>query len=180
MSQRYYFPPLGGGVDAIDTQGKNTLVYLPFPVGQTTTFDRIGIYVGTGRADTNLRVGLYNTVAGAPSALLEDSGSLNGTTSATLQVTTISRTLEPGLYWIAVVWQGSGGTMPSVTSMSVNVLRPNMWSGTPAGYVANASNLHRYYVDNDVSITGALPATAVMSPGGGNGSPIRSGMMRAQ
>jgi len=180
-SGQHYFPPFGSNqLDGTDPDGKNYLSFSPFPVGQTVTIDRIGTYLATSQADTNVRVGLYDTSAGMPYNLLAGGGVLNTSTgSGSLLLETVSVTITPGLYWIAVVWQGSGVTMPSISRRETATFR-TMFKGTDSGNVANTSNLSRYYIKLNVS--GALPTgltwSSNLSNETGNSSPIKTGLVR--
>jgi hypothetical protein len=128
----YSQPDVVGADNQTVVLGNGTLTALPFSVGRTTTFDRIGIEVTTLAAATNLRMGIYND-AGGPGSLLLDAGLTTADASTTgLKTATISQALPVGLYWVAVVAQG--GT-PTVRGIANN---PNGWmpsaQGTGPGY----------------------------------------------
>lgn len=175
-SGAYQFPYGLPANDGTDADGKNSLVLTPFPVGCETTFDRIGTYLATAQANTNVRVGLYDSVGGVPYNLLVESDSLDTTAGGgTIKETTISLTVPAGFYWIACVWQGTGATMPSITLIETSNMRGLSRRGIAAANIANWGNLNRYWAATNV--TGALPNPWV-STSNGNSSPIRTGILR--
>lgn len=179
-SGRYYLADFPAGADAAPGDGKNYLTLLPFPVGVVTAFDRIGVYIATGQANTNIRAALYGSLNGQPSNLVVESGSLDSTVSTTAQFATINVTLQPGMYWLGSAWQGTGAVAPTFTSHTSTGPRRNGYaSGLALANVANAGNLERYRAAT--GITGACPATlgAALSPTGGNSGAISGAYLRA-
>lgn len=106
----------------------NRLYAVPYVVGATTTFTRIGINVTSAIAG-NARLGIYNWADGVPSTLVLDCGTVSTSSTGDKEIT-ISQSLTAGVYALAVVFNAA----PSVA-------------------VANERNLINYLV-GDVSSTG--------------------------
>lgn len=83
------------------TMTANRLYCRPFVVGDSETFNRIGIEITSGSSG-NARLGLYNWADGVPTTLLVDLGTVSTTSTAIVEVT-ISQALSPGVYGIAIV-----------------------------------------------------------------------------
>jgi hypothetical protein len=150
---RYYshqFQGAGYGSAAL-TDG--TLAVMPFFVGETRTFDRIGIYVTAGgSAGAQVRFAVYgNGADNQPGALVLDSGALAATAEAYLEAT-ISQALDAGLYWIGAVGQAA-----PVTSASTRVLYGNAASNLVMGS-ANVAGPNGDLGFTQTGVTGALPA----------------------
>lgn len=79
----------------------DTLYAIPFRVKERTTFTRIGIEI-TAFAGTNAKLGIYNAASGIPTTLVVDGGNVSTGSNALVEAT-ISQTLMPGLYFLAVV-----------------------------------------------------------------------------
>ena len=159
VSGGYYGPTgdaTGGGFILYDGG-----VYLvPFYVASTHTFIQEGIYVDTaGSSGCLLRFGIYNTSAttGLPSTVLLDAGTASCTSSSAVAAVTISQSLSPGLYWLAVAQQGAPATPATIDGG---------YNSTP--YVVASSIVpysHGDYIQ--YGITGALPTyTNGLSTGG--------------
>lgn len=181
-SQQWYVPfAYAWTNDAVGTgDGKNVLHLAPFPVGVTTSFDRIGTYLSAVAANTNLRIGVWSSVGGLPATLMVDSGSLDSAGGATgdILAATISLTLVPGIYWLGIVWQGAGAAAPTITCYNPASSKPNPYYGIKTSTNAvNAGNLSRYY--NVSSISGALANISSGSLGEGNSSTVPTGFLRA-
>lgn len=147
----YYRSGTDGDVGVGIATTPSTLSFSPFPVGRTTTFDRIAIEITTAGASMVERLGIYRAgTDGMPGALVhEASGTIDASTTGAKELT-ISQTLEPGLYWLAHVPQGG---VANVSARGGNA--PSRWIGLsalPGSY--NAPGLAQ------ASVTGALPATA--------------------
>ncbi len=108
----WYSSNLGSENSSSNTGGNGFAMWVPFFVGQTTTFNGLGAFVVTaGTAGCLLRFGIYNTTAsGLPGTVKLDAGTAACTTSAVAATVTISQTLTPGLYWLAVAQQGAPAT----------------------------------------------------------------------
>jgi hypothetical protein len=90
----------------------------PFFLGQGHTFDRIQIEVTTaGSTGSVVRLGIYSSdpATQKPLNLLGDYGTVDCTTTG-MKTIVINITLEPGLYWLTAVGQGSPTTVPNTRS----------------------------------------------------------------
>lgn len=99
----------------------NTLYACPLFVAQAVTLSAIGIEV-TSFAAGNVRLGLYYDSAGAPGALLQDSGTVGtGTPNAFKSVAT-SQVLTSGWWWLAAVFDATPTVRAITTSQSLHIL----------------------------------------------------------
>lgn len=124
-----YYAPNG----VVTTAGAFTLGQMflwPFMVGKAWSVDRVGIVVGTA-ANFAQRFGLYADQSdGTPGALLNDWGTIDGNTPTGWKEITISKTFQPGVYWLACVMQGS--VAGQVGRVSLIDLFPRFaFTGTP-------------------------------------------------
>jgi hypothetical protein len=97
----------------------------PFVIRKRRTFSRIAINHISGLSSTGvIRLGLYvpTEADGLPGALLAEYGTVDATTAAAIKPVTTTITLDPGVYFPACVWQGTG-TAPTVAGVS-NALPP--------------------------------------------------------
>jgi hypothetical protein len=148
--------PLTAAVAALS---QSVMKCIPFSVGVTTTFDRIGIFHGSNVVGSTYRMGIYeDDGAGLPGALILDAGTVATSASAnTFLEVTISQQLTPGLYWLAGVSQGGNPTMGRYTTGpavgpqlgEVSGIGPSI-TDRVAGHVRSA-------------VTGALPNPAGVS-----------------
>ena len=107
----------------------NQLYAMPFPIARATTWDRIAFYVNA-QAGQKVRLGIYNNGTNlTPGTLLLDAGevTLSGTGQ---QEITISQALVKGLYWVALVSDGTP-TLNDYNAVSHNFL------GLHSGWSAN-------------------------------------------
>jgi hypothetical protein len=147
-SGRYYGPSIdisSGTIAMVD--GRMWVV--PFEVGNTATFNAIATEVTTvAVAPALCRMGVYATVAGLPNNLLVDAGTFDPTILGAAEKA-INLTLNPGLFWLAIVSQG-GGTPANIRGLGST-------SSQFVGHTANPlSNSYKAYrVD---AVNGALPA----------------------
>lgn len=85
----------------------------PIYIDRRVTIDRLGIYVtGAGTAGAVARAGIYahDATSALPGALVLNGGSDQATTSTGVITWTVSTTLEPGIYWVAVLPHGAPAT----------------------------------------------------------------------
>jgi len=91
-----------------------TTYYQPIYISKTTTFDRIALHT---QADfigsTTVRMGIYNDSDGLPTTVLLDAGTVSPSATNTNYQITISQSLSPGLYWLALCQQGTAATTGS-------------------------------------------------------------------
>jgi len=146
-TNRYYFGFLANpsGSSAFSA---NTLYALPFVVGASETFTRIGVNVDTTGTSTAARLGIYNFVNGAPTTLVLDAGTVSTGTTGEKEVT-ISQALSAGVYALAMVTNGSVTLTTAVPNASTafHYLGGEDASGT---LVRGTTGSHTY---------GALPAS---------------------
>lgn len=109
VSGRYYTPPIGGG-NGTFAQTANVVYFFPFIASITSTWDRAVFEVTTAGANANARMAIYTSVNGKPSALVTDAGTL-AISGTGVKLTTISTTLSPGVYWLALVIDTAGWTV---------------------------------------------------------------------
>lgn len=97
----------------------NTLYAAPFFCRRRTTWSSISARVGTGAASTKITLGIYSNVDGKPGTLLHQSNNEPSTaTNSTDAAGTFAAnpTLDPGLYWLALVSDGTPGLSGTGTS----------------------------------------------------------------
>ena len=90
-------------------------VYVPV---QPRTFDRITIRIDTaGGAGAKSRLGIYRDVNGSPGALELDAGTVDTDSTGTKAIT-ISKTLNPGWWWLAHLLELGAAADPAFVSSS--------------------------------------------------------------
>jgi len=154
----WYPYPLGG---AVYQMVNNVPTARPFLVTRTHTFTKIGVNTSTspGSAGSVARLAIYNDNGSSyPGSLIADYGTVATTTASSVLSITIPSggvTLQPGLYWLTYVSQGSPATAPTMWcdfgspilgSGTANI--QNYYAGSSGGYIVPSS-----------SITGAMPST---------------------
>lgn len=145
---RYYTGVTSGGVTNSASLIANTVYFFPFVVDERHTFDRIAIEVGTAGTAANIRMAVYTAVNGVPATLVADGGSL-AVSGTGMKTSTISASLAPGMYYLAVVLDGTE-TVASVGATTGGTMHYN---GVTAFIAADAQMT--------ASMTfGAFPATA--------------------
>lgn len=138
----------------------NSLRAFPFIVTKTQKFDRIAVRVTTaGGSGAVARLGIYADNGNLyPGAKILDAGemSMEGTPPF-IREATISVTLKPGLYWLAVITGGATGTaVAAIAPANAFALEgfDSTLTGTPnLGYAATQTY-------------GALPASYPTGAGG--------------
>ena len=161
----YYCANLVSGV-ALTTKAlvANRIFAMPFIApARGGTLDELEVYVTTGVAATNLRIGIYenNSEAGLyPGTLLLDAGAFTSTTNSQKRTASISQALTPGaLYWFAVVSDGAPTIRGGSTNQAGHLL------GTASS--ANTTWTTHLYATQTY---GALPSTFPGSPTAATGS----------
>lgn len=84
----------------------NTLYVLPFAVGDTATFVRIGIDVVTADAGKSVRLGIYGWNNGLPGARVLDAGVVSVASTGVKEIV-ISQALPAGMHALALVCDGA-------------------------------------------------------------------------
>lgn len=132
------------------TLSLNIAVLCPFIVPVRRSFDRIGANVSTAATAASggvLRAGIYRHDSGVPGALLVDGGTLSSETLGGKEWT-VAESLDPGIYWLAVVAQVAAC---GVTALSSNSLPPFVSLTTTPVAAASLTAFRRS------SVSGALP-----------------------
>jgi hypothetical protein len=110
------------------TQSTSSLVtgrtfVTPLPLWKRATFDRISCRLNTAAGTTGTaRLGIYDSDAsGYPSDLILDAGTVSLLGAAGNREITISQTLDPGLYWLALQpeWTGSTPVVVGIGNLGV-------------------------------------------------------------
>jgi hypothetical protein len=132
----------------------NTMVLIPLLIENRRAFDRIACDVTTAGGTGGLaRLGIYQSdVNGMPSSLIVDAGTVANTTTGAKTVS-ISQTLGPGLYWLALVSQTATATYRSITQSQIPV---------PVSTLSNASGVG---FQHSGAVSGVLPAAFVYGAG---------------
>ena len=129
----HYYQGMHGGNISTKLMTIDVLYAVPIWIDQTTTFTRIGIRVYSGVAG-NARLGVYTSVAGVPSALVFDAGTVSTTSAAEVEIT-ISQQLQPGLYFLACVFSSACSIYVDDPTIRFNIL----------GKASSNSDSTRYY-----------------------------------
>lgn len=136
----------------------NDRLYLckPFIIRKRRTFSRIAVNHISGTSSTgSIRIGLYvpTDADGLPTTLLTEYGTVSATSAAAVKPVTTTFTLEPGIYFPAVVGQFTG-TAPTLAAVG---------NGTPPiypdPYTIGAGNT----MPIQASVSGAMPSTLTIS-----------------
>lgn len=148
LAHRDYYRPgyysLGtfvSGAMSTTTLSIDTVYARPFWVGARRTFDRVGINVSTAATAGSgavLQLGLYGPGLGLPGPLAAQSASISTETTGSKEFT-ISETLDPGPWWVAVRASVAGCTVNSLLSNALNPF--TSLATTPSGSAANYSSL---------------------------------------
>lgn len=104
---------VGHSTSAVFTNVEDVTYFTRFYIGETTTFDRIGVLSGNTFSGTaTMRLGVYNnnTTNGYPDTVLFDAGTVSVTASTTFYQITINETINPGWYWFATNTQTAATT----------------------------------------------------------------------
>ncbi len=142
---------LSGVPNTTSTFTADRLYFVPIFIYSTATYTKINIATGTGNAG-NARLGIYSTTSGLPSTKVVE-GTAVTTTSIGEKTSTISQSLDPGLYWLAVVFDAGGAASATYafTGTGGNA-NPVMGVSGHGGYA------HTHYYQSH--IYGALPSSA--------------------
>lgn len=114
-------------VRTTDTDGRsivaNVLIFSPITIGMRRTFTRIGIRSSGFTSSASARLGIYrdSNAGGAPGRLLLDAGTVTIAAASTIYEITISQLLDPGLYWLAFVANGTTAQVISINSSSASL-----------------------------------------------------------
>ena len=107
----------------------HTLYVLPFAVGDTATFVRIGIDVTTADAGKSARLGIYGWANGVPAARLLDAGVVSVASTGVKEIA-ISQVLPAGMYGLALVSDGApvlrGNDVNPVAAFAIGTATPGV------------------------------------------------------
>jgi hypothetical protein len=147
-----YMAPLGWRSNSNGSINANTLYAIPLPIYETVTLTRLMFVVNaTAAAGAVGRMGIYSSDSNSkPSTLLLDAGTASATTIGTKTIT-ISQTLQPGLYWIAMVAQGQAMTTVQATNNQSSPFVPSSITSSTSGF-GFTSYTHS-------AVSGVLPST---------------------
>ena len=163
---RYYSGPSTGLINTAATGGfgisSTNTVAIPFYVPATTTFDRMSVHVTGAVGASTIQLGIYNNANGIPTTRVLDAGTVSGASTG-IKEATISQSLAPGWYWLALrassaslaLISNSGGTVGAAllgvasdltTSLHGAIYdsatMPSTWTYTSTNYIAaNSSNV---------------------------------------
>ena len=101
----YYTMGVLGGTATLALTA-NTLYALPFLVTKRSRWDKMNIRVTTASSGTKVRLGIYTNEGVYPKDLIVDAGELD-TGSTGSKEAVIDVTLDPGLYWLALLSSGA-------------------------------------------------------------------------
>lgn len=156
-----FLTPVLSSTGTVQLTTANGMYLVPVDIDVPTSFDQIAVdvtTVGTGAGQV-LRLGLYaddGTRSRPTGAALFDAGTLDATTGTGDRAITITQTLQPGRYWLAVAHQGTVTTGVTVVSAAYLVQL--------GGLTNLGNNSHRVWFQSGVS--GALPSIGTLSRAG--------------
>ena len=161
QSGRYYALPNYGSLTTNNSLGVGTLRATPFWVPNAITVSQLLFEVTTGGDATSVyRLGIYaDDGTGHPGALVLDAGTkavnLGGSgIPGVVTIAGLSTALNPGVYWIVGVIQGSITTQPTLRTIQGVGIMPNIDFGTTAPPTDGV-----VFGYNMSGVTGALPST---------------------
>lgn len=150
VSARWYPLYTGASGSTIVVQGH--LYAVPFYVGTSHRFTAIGAFITTGgSAGATAELGIYaDNGEGYPGALVLDAGSVAVvSTGAAAEISGLTQTLAPGLYWL--VYGATGSPVTQAT--------PSRYSSPPVVIVGGSGpTAVSIGYDATGALTGALPA----------------------
>ena len=106
LTGRLYGSLLSIGALATGAVAIDTLYATPIGISLAVTLTVLGIEVTTGAAG-NVRIGIYRYSAGAPGALLVDSGAISTATPAAFKSAAISLAIVPDVYCLTAVFSAT-------------------------------------------------------------------------
>ena len=121
LGGRFYSTTLASGSLATLVVTKDILYATPIHISQQVTLSSIGIEV-TAFAAGNVRLGIYYDSAGAPGALLQDSGAVSTGTANGFKSVATGQVLTAGLWWLACDFDAAPTVRALTTASSLHVL----------------------------------------------------------
>lgn len=160
------------------TNTNGFLMWIPVRFHEQFTFDRMACRVTTANdgAGAVVRLGVYNDNDGQPGSLLLDAGSASINTTGVKIIVHTATTLNPGLWWFALVCNGlnTGGANPTLSCLNSNQ-RSTGSIVTPQ----DSNTAFRGMMDRS-GVSGALPNPAGASTSYGGGAFIWHIYLRRQ
>ena len=132
----------------------------PLIIDEPALLTAIGVYVVTGAASSQIRVGVRSDGGGLPGKLIGELGTAATTASAATAEVTGLQPLKPGFYWIEIAVQGGAPTLSGHNAG--NHFGPAFGGPLPSTTAPGAGpllNVYRY-------LTGITSALASAYPGG--------------
>jgi hypothetical protein len=150
---RYYYLPTCSTSTAV--LSGDVLRAVPFYVPNRVTISSLACEVTVaGDAGCVVRMGIYGDDGTLrPSNLIVDAGTVTGDSVAVKEITGLSATIGPGVYWAAAVAQSVSATGPTVRAVSTTV---GVVTGVDAGGTLPTGGIFAW--GHSMSgVTGALP-----------------------
>jgi len=156
--------PTGGNLTANTTFTKDKQWYWPFRVPERVILAGVAIVTGTSAGtSTNVRFGLYTPGIdrSTPGDLVRELGTSATTATTSSREVTTHVVLEPGIYWISVVNQGTtAGGVRTVTGANMVPFSPQYVSSVNTGVALNT-----FFAETGVSSNCPSSATPVSDAG---------------
>jgi len=149
-----------GEVSANSAFAANKLWAVPFAIGETTTFTRIGAQVASIPAAGAARLGIYNMAGGVPTSLVLDAGTIDVSTTGEKEIT-ISQTLDAGFYCLALVGNATPTLIKIENTADADFGSFIMGGASGSGFIDGFSVSHTYGALPDPFGTPALEASGV-------------------
>jgi hypothetical protein len=127
--------------------------------------DQIAVGVAVTSATTNVRLGLYRDLNGAPNGLIVDAGTVSIATGGVKTAAVGPLTLKKGRYWLAVCFQSAATTTGAISGWT-NAYGPPMYKYADSAVSALGSGAVNptFYTISAAYTSGALPASAAGLP----------------
>jgi hypothetical protein len=146
---------IGGSSAATIVPTTSRIYYAAFQVGATTTFTKMGINVTVNQAAKVARLGIYNWSGGKSTTRVLDAGTVSLASTGVVEAT-ISQSLSPGIYALAII---TDGTTAELRAASIQSSVSNFMYGM--NDLNSGSNTACHY---EAGTGTTLPATATTTP----------------
>ena len=162
------------GAATASTYAADTLYAFPMPIYSRMTVDQLSINCTTGVASCLGRLGVYDTVNGAPGNLLGTTGDIDLSTIAVKDAAlSASAVLSPGLVWFAALFNGAAQCTGYQTNGTIASPINDYLGGATSSFIfsgsASGRNL-RFQRTAAATFASGLPTTFGAGARGG-GSP---------
>lgn len=139
-------PPQGNVASVSVPSGR--LYALPFWPGRSTTLTAVAVNVTVALVGGNIRMGLYESDGNIPTNLVADYGTVSSGVTGIRQISGLSTSMRPVLYFFVVARQGG--------ALTLTLSSRDTWDPVVSETTATLdSNRNTYYRD---TVTGALPS----------------------